>query len=195
MQIVERWIMMRLRKLQLFSLDEANQAIRVLLDDLNNRPFRQRPGSRQSQFEAIDQPALKPLPSAPYSYRHVVKARAHIDYHVSYDGHHYSLPYLLRGEEVMVHAGEQTVAVFYQGKCVAEHPRSRNQSGHTTNTVHMPKAHAKHQEWTPSRFLNWAHSIGPATGRVVRYQLESRPHPEHGYRACLGILNLAQKIR
>lgn len=192
-QIVERWIMMRLRKLQLFGLAEANQAIRVLLDDLNSRPFKQRSGSRQSQFESIDKPALKPLPSAPYAYRHVVKARAHIDYHVSYDSHHYSLPYRLRGEEVMVHAGEQTVAVFYQGKCVAEHPRSRAPSGHTTNTAHMPKAHAKHQEWTPSRFINWAQSIGPATGRVVRYQLESRPHPEHGYRACLGILSLAKK--
>ena len=192
-QIVERWIMMRLRKLQLFSLNEANQAIRALLDDLNNRPFKQRPGSRQSQFENIDKPMLKPLPSAAYAYRHVVKARAHIDYHVSYEGHHYSVPYRLRGEEVMVHAGEQTVGVFYQGKCVAEHPRSRNASGHTTNTAHMPKAHAKHQEWTPSRFLNWAQSIGPATQRVVRYQLESRPHPEHGYRACLGILNLAKK--
>lgn len=192
-QIVERWIMMRLRKLQLFSLAEANQAIRVLLDDLNNRPFKQRPCSRTSQFESIDKPALKPLPSAPYAYRHVLKARAHIDYHVSYDGHHYSVPYRLRGEEVMLHAGEQTIGVFHQGKCVAEHPRSRTLGGHTTNTSHMPKSHAKHQEWSPSRFGDWAQSIGPATGRVVRYQLMSRPHPEHGYRACLGILNLAKK--
>lgn len=192
-QIVERWIMMRLRKIQFFSLAEANQAIRVLLDDLNNRSFKQRPGSRRSQFESIDKPALKTLPGTPYAYRHVVKARAHIDYHVSYDSHHYSVPYRLRGEEVMVHAGEQTITVFYHGKCVAEHPRSRNPSGHTTNTVHMPKAHAKHQEWTPSRFLNWAQSIGPAAQRVVRYQLESRAHPEHGYRACLGILNLVKK--
>jgi len=92
-QIVERWIMMRLRKLQLFSLAEANQAIRVLLDDLNNRPFKQRPGSRQSQFDAIDKPALKALSSAPYAYRHVVKARAHIDYHVSCD----VLPRQVRG--------------------------------------------------------------------------------------------------
>ena len=192
-QIVERWIMMRLRKLQLFSLAEANQAIRVLLDDLNQRPFKQRPGSRLSQFESIDKPVLKPLPSTPYAYRHIVKARAHIDYHVSYDGHHYSVPYRLRGEEVMVHAGELTVAVFYQGKCVAEHLRSRKPAGHTTNTEHMPKAHARHQEWTPSRFLRWAQSIGPATMRVVRYQLESRAYPEHGYRACLGILSLAKK--
>jgi transposase len=192
-QIVERWIMMRLRKLQLFSLTEANQEIRDLLNDVNNRPFKQHPGSRRSQFESIDRPELKSLPSIPYAYRHVVKARAQIDYHVSYDGHYYSLPYRLRGEEVMVHASEQTVAVFYQGKCVAEHPRSYRPSGHTTNTTHMPKAHAKHQKWTPRRFLNWAQSIGPATQRVVRYQLMSRRHPEHGYRACLGILNLAKK--
>jgi transposase len=192
-QIVERWIMMRLRKLQLFSLTEANQAIRTLLDDLNNRPFKQRSGSRRSQFETIDQPALKLLPAAPYSYRHVVKTRAHIDYHVSYDGHHYSVPYKLRGEEVMLHVGEHCIDVFYQGKCVAGHPRSYGQSGHTTNVAHMPKAHAKHQQWTPRRFLNWASQVGVATERVVRYQLESRPHPEHGYRACLGILNLAKK--
>lgn len=192
-QIVERWIMMRLRKLQLFGLVEANQAIRRLLDDLNSRPFKQRPGTRQSQFDAIDKPALKPLPNTPYAYRHVVKARVHIDYHVSYDSHHYSVPYRLRGEAVMVHAGEQTVVVFHQGKCVAEHPRSRKPGGHTTNTAHMPKAHAKHLEWTPSRFLRWAQDIGPATVRVVRYQLESRAHPEHGYRACLGILSLAKK--
>ena len=192
-QIVERWIMMRLRKVQLFSLGEANRAIRVLLDDLNNRPFKQRPGSRRSQFEMIDRPELKPLPHTAYAYRHIVKARAHIDYHVSYDAHHYSLPCRLRGEEVMVHAGEQMIALFYQGKCVAEHPRSRKPSGHTTNTAHMPKAHAKHQEWTPSRFLNWAQGIGSATQRVVRYQLESRPHPEQGYRACSGILSLARK--
>ena len=192
-QIVERWIMMRLRKLQLFSLAEANQAIRLLLDDLNHRSFKQRPGSRQLQFDAIDKPALKPLPMNPYAYRHVIKARAHIDYHVSYDSHHYSVPYRLRGEEVMVHAGEQTVAVFYKGKCVAEHPRSRKPAGHTTHTEHMPKAHAKHQQWTPGRLLNWAQSMGSATRRVVRYQLESRAHPEQGYRACLGILSLAKK--
>jgi len=192
-QIVERWIMMRLRKLQLFSLTEANQAIRALLQELNHRPFKQRPGSRQSQFEAIDQPALKPLPGTPYAYRHVVKARAHINYHVSYDEHHYSVPYRLRGEDVMIHAGEQCISVFYQGKSVAEHPRSSLSGGYTTTVAHMPKAHARHQEWSPRRFLSWASQIGPATQRVVRYQLESRPHPEHGYRACLGIFNLAKK--
>lgn len=191
-QIVERWIMMRLRKRQLFSLADANRDIRTLLEDLNNRPFKQRPGSRLSQFKAIDKPALQPLP-APYAYRHIVKARVHIDYHVTYDKHHYSVPYQLRTQEVMIHAGERTIAVFHQGKQVAEHPRSRQDGGHTTNVAHLSKAHAKHQEWSPSRFLKWASKIGDCTERVVRHQLESRLHPEHGYRACLGILRLSKK--
>jgi transposase len=181
-QIVERWIMMRLRKMQLFGLADANRAIRELLDDLNRRPFKQRPGSRLSQFEAIDKPALSPLPSAPYAYRHVIKARVHIDYHVTYDKHHYSVPYQLRKQEVMIHAGELTVAIFHQGKQVAEHPRSRRDGGHTSNPAHLSKAHRKHQEWSPSRFLNWASNIGPCTHRVVQY-----------YRACLGILRLSKK--
>jgi len=56
----------------------------------------------------------------------------------------------------------------------------------------MPASHRKHQQWTPGRLLNWALSIGPGTRDVVRWQLENRPHPEQGYRACLGLLNLAR---
>ncbi len=75
----------------------------------------------------------------------------------------------------MLHVGEHCIDVFYQGKGVAQHPRAMGQGGHTTHVAHMPKAHAKHQEWTPDRFLNWASQVGAATERVVRYQLENRP--------------------
>ena len=129
-QIVERWIMMRLRKHTFFSLAEANAVIRTWLDDLNQRPFKQREGSRLSCFKSVDKPALSPLPASPYAYRHVKKARVHIDYHVSYEGHHYSVPYRLRGKEVTLQVGEQVVAVFYQSKCIAEHPRSRRGGQH-----------------------------------------------------------------
>jgi hypothetical protein len=148
--------------------------------------------SSSGQAPEIYAMRLKPLPASPYAYRHVVKSRVHIDYHVSYDGHHYSAPYQLRGEEVMVHPGEQCVSVFYHGKPVAEHPRSRQQGGHTTNISHMPKPRSKHLEWSPARFLGWANDIGPCTGRLVRYQLKIRKRPEHGYRACLGIPGLAK---
>lgn len=192
-QVVERWIMMRLRKHTFFTLAALNQAIRFLLEELNQRPFKKRPGSRLSQFEQVDQPALKPLPDSPYQYRDIKKARVHLDYHVEYDQHFYSVPYQLVKQAVMVHAGQTSVAIMHQGKQVALHPRSFNKGGHSTDPNHMAKAHLKHQQWSPQRFLKWAAEIGPHTVNVVEHQLVSRPHPEHGYRACLGLLNLTKK--
>lgn len=192
-QLVERWIMMRLRKQTFFTLAALNQAILLLLDALNRRPFKKRPGSRLSQFQQLDQPALKPLPTSPYEYRHVKKARVHLDYHVEYERHYYSVPYQLVKEEVMVHAGDTMLVIFHQGRQVAAHPRAHQAGGHTTDVQHMAKAHRKHQDWSPQRFLNWARDIGQHTHTVIAYQLESRRHPEHGYRACLGLLNLSKK--
>lgn len=192
-QLVERWIMMRLRKQTFFSLAELNQAIRVHLDQLNAKPFKKRTGSRQSEFEALDQPALKPLPKHPFEYCEVKKARVHMDYHVDYQGHYYSVPYRLVKEEVMIHAGEHTLEIFHQRQRVAMHPRSHHKGGHTTDSNHMAKAHLKHQEWSPKRFLSWAEKIGPHTQALVQHQLTHRPHPEHGYRACLGLLNLTKQ--
>jgi hypothetical protein len=56
----------------------------------------------------------------------------------------------------------------------------------------MPAAHRAHAEWTPSRLISWAAKTGPATGHVVEAILKSRPHPEQGYRACLGLMRLGR---
>ncbi len=94
-QVVERWILARLRHQTFYSLDDLNQAIRNLLDDLNNRPFKKLPGTRRSQFEALDKPALQPLPSERYQFSEWQRARVHIDYHVEVLGHYYSVPHPL----------------------------------------------------------------------------------------------------
>lgn len=192
-QVVERWIMMRLRKQTFVTLASLNAAIRELLTELNQRPFKKRPGTRLSQFEQLDKPALQPLPHHAYEYRHVKKARVHLDYHIEYEKHYYSVPYQLVGQEVMIHAGERALAIFHQGKQVGVHPRVHTAGGHSTDPNHMAVAHRKHQQWSPQRFLNWSEDIGPHTQHVIRYQLESRSHPEHGYRACLGLLSLSKK--
>ena len=191
-QVVERWIMMRLRHQTFFSLTELNQAIRFLLDDLNQRPFKQRPGSRASNFTKIDQPALRPLPAQPYIYRDIKQARVHLDYHVGYDQHFYSVPYQLVKQTVNIHADQQLITIYHGSKQVAQHARVFG-GGHTTDPKHMAKAHLKHQEWSPGRFLTWAAEIGEHTTYVVEHQLSSRRHPEHGYRACLGLLSLTKK--
>lgn len=191
-QVVERWIMMRLRHQTFHSLAHLNQAIRLLLDDLNQRPFKQRPGSRASAYAELDQPALRALPEHPYVYRDLKQARVHLDYHVAYDQHFYSVPYQLVKQVVMIQADEHLITIFHGQKQVAQHARVYG-GGHTTDPAHMARAHLKHQEWSPKRFLTWAADIGEHTVHVVEHQLGARRHPEHGYRACLGLLNLAKK--
>ena len=190
--LVQRWILARLRHRQFFSLEELNTAIRALVTEVNARPFKQLAGSRQSAFETIDRPAMKPLPATRYEYAEWKTAIVNIDYHVEADAHYYSVPHRLVKQKVEMRMTATTVECFYHGKRVAAHLRSGLRGRHTTLAEHMPDAHRKHLEWTPGRLLNWALSIGPATRDVVQWQFDHRPHPEQGYRACLGLLNLAK---
>ena len=193
-QIVERWILARLRKQTFFSLIELNLTIKDLLLQLNRKPFKKLPGSRNSQFAALDQPALRPLPSQPYDFAEWKKARVHIDYHVEIDGHYYSVPHTLIRRQLDVRLTATTVECFLNGERVAAHPRVNRKGGHSTITAHMPKAHRAHLEWTPGRFLNWALEIGPHTRDLVQHLLTNRPHPEMGFRSCLGLLSLAKRF-
>lgn len=193
-QVVERWVLARLRHHTFFSLGELNRAIALLRDELNDKPFKRLPGSRRSQFIALDQPALKPLPAHPFEYAEWKPVRVNIDYHVELDGHYYSVPHTLVGQRIELRMTEQTVEVFHKHQRVASHVRCARRGGYTTVAEHMPKSHQKHMSWTPGRFLNWAQDIGPHALQLVKHLLTHRPHPEHGYRSCLGLLNLVKRV-
>jgi transposase len=190
--VVERWIVAALRKRTFFSLGEVNQAIAELLLRLNQRGFRKREGTRQSLFESLDQPALKPLPVERYQYGDWKTARVNIDYHVEVDKHWYSVPHQLTQCEVEIRATATTVEIFHRGVRVASHARARADYKHTTIQEHRPKAHQRHQEWPPSRVVEWCGTIGPATAQVAERILGSNRHPEQGYRSCLGIVRLGE---
>jgi len=191
-QVVTRWILARLRKVEFFSVADLNRAIRLLLDDLNQRPFKKLPGTRRAQFDTLDRPALRPLPATPYEFAEWKRARVGIDYHIEVDRHFYSVPHPLARREVEARLTATTIEVFHAGQRVASHVRSPKQGRHTTEAAHMPKSHRAHMEWTPGRFLNWSLEIGPHTRDLVRLLLTNRPHPEMGYRSCLGLLSLAK---
>lgn len=192
-QIVERWIMARLRHETFFSLKQLNQRIAELLVDMNNRQMKQHPGSRHSQFISIDKPALRSLPTNEYSYTQIKKVRVHIDYHVEVDKHYYSVPYTLVKQQLEAQITGQQVILTHHNHIVAIHPRVNGIGGHTTNDQHMPVAHQKHQQWTPQRFERWAQDIGESTAQLVRLYLQQRKHPEQSYRRCLGLLSLAKQ--
>lgn len=191
-QIIERWILARLRKHSFFSLAELNQCIRVLLEDLNSKPFKQLPGNRKEAFAKLDQPALQVLPRQPYRYTDIKKVKVNIDYHVEYQQHYYSVPHQYVGETLEVHAGAHLITLYFRDKSIASHPR-RFYSGTTTEATHMPERHRKHHSWTPGRLKNWAKDIGPQVLLWVSNQLESRAHPEQAYRVCLGLFGLSKE--
>jgi len=192
-QVVARWILARLRHHAFFSLFDLNLMIRTLLTHLNERPFKRLPGSRRTQFEAIDRPALAPLPARAYEYAEWKRARVNLDYHVEVEGHYYSVPHSLVKREIEVRLTATTVELLHHSKRVAAHVRSGLRGAHSTQPDHMPKAHRAHLEWTPGRFLNWAVEIGPSTRDLVRHLLNQKSHPEQGYRSCLGLLGLSKQ--
>jgi transposase len=192
-QVVERWILARLRNRTFFTLPDLNQAIRELLDELNQRPMKHLGRSRRELFETLDQPALKPLPEQPYEFAIWKRARVNIDYHVEFERHYYSVPHTLVHKEVYLRATQNTVEVFFNNRRVASHRRTDTPGQHTTLSEHMPPAHQHYQEWSPERFTRWAQTIGPHTTQLVQALLASRQHPQQAYRSCLGLLSLATR--
>jgi len=191
--VVERWILARLRHETFFSLVALNRRIGELLEELNDRTMRATGASRRELYARFDRPALKLLPAERFTYGAWKKARVNIDYHVELERHCYSVPFPLVHEAVEIRFNALTVEVFHRGQRVASHLRSHRRGGHTTNSDHMPRAHRQHLEWSPSRLVHWAESVGPKTAELVEAILTERTHPEQGYRSCLGILRLAKQ--
>jgi transposase len=193
-QVVERWILMRLRHQRFATVDDVNEAIAPLLEQLNAKAFQKLPGSRASAFAQLDAPALQPLPAQTWELAVYKTVRVHIDQHIEFEGHRYSVPQSLVGQVLEARVTARAVELLHRGQRVASHLRCAHKGGFTTVPEHLSAAHRAHMEWTPERLIHWGNSIGVATGALVTRLLETRKHPEHGYRACLGLLALAKRF-
>ena len=190
--LAQRWILARLRHRTFFSLPSLNDAIRPELQALNERPMRRLGVNRRQLFEDLDRPALRPLPPHPYELAEWFRGKLNIDYHLEVDHNLYSVPYQLIHESLEARATTTTVEIFFRSRRVASHARRRGRGQYTTCPEHMPPAHRAHLEWTPSRLIRWAEKTGPSAASLVGHILQSRPHPEQGYRACLGLMRLGR---
>jgi transposase len=191
--IVERWLLGRLRRKTFYSLAEVNAAIEEMLKNLNEeRPIRRLGVTRRKLFEEVDRPALKALPIEPYEYCEWRLRRVGIDYHVEIDAHYYSVPYRFARAEVEARLTVRGVEIFQKGERIAVHLRMSGNHKHTTIPDHMPSSHRRYAGWTIERIREDARKIGPATAALCEQILEARPHPEQGFRACLGIVRLVR---
>jgi transposase len=193
-QIAQRQILAALRDQRFFSVGELNQAMVPLLAKLNAKPFQKLDGSRDSWFEAQEKAKLLPLPVEAFALAVWSKAKVNIDYHAVVEKHLYSVPYSLIHQELDVRLTEHTVEFFQAGKRVAAHVRNDQPGLFTTCEEHRPKSHQKYLQWTPGRMVQWAQTIGPDCAKAVESILESRPHPEQGFRSCLGIIRLGKAV-
>jgi transposase len=191
--VVQRWILAKLRHRTFFLLDELNQAIWELLEELNERPFQKLEGCRRTAFEKLDRPAMRALPAVRYELAERRPARVNIDYHVTYDFRHYSVPHQLVQEAVEVRATDATVEIFLRGERVATHRRSYGPRGTpVTDPAHRPQNH-RDQIWPPERLIAWGAKYGPAVATVIEQMLKRYVNPEQAYRACLGMMRTAEK--
>ena len=187
-------ILGRLRNQTFFSLAEANAAIRGAVDRINDHVIRRLGVTRRHLFETVERPALAALPED-YEFAEWRLARAGVDYHVEYDGYFYSVPHGLIREQVDLRATSRTIEVFHRGQRVAAHQRRYGGRRHGTNPDHMPSSHRRYADWSPERLRRWAATVGPSTEGLVIAILANRPHPEHGFRTCLGVLRLFRDLR
>jgi transposase len=192
-QVVERVVLAPLRDRTFFSLAEVNQALVEGRERLNNLPFQKLPGSRRTLFETLDRPALRPLPAERYELAQWRIARVNIDSHCEVLRNFYSSPHQLVHEQVEARLTTSTVEVFYKGRRVASHVRLWGIGQYSTDPAHLPIAHRRHLEWTPSRLIGWGEENGTHTAALVSALLASKPHPEQGYRACLGLMRLGKR--
>lgn len=188
--VVQRWILACLRNRTFYNLSDMNQAIKELLEKLNNREMRKLHCSRKHLFETLDKPAALPLINQRYEYAEWQKPMVNIDYHIEAYSHYYSVPYQLIHQQVDVRATEHIIEVFYKRQRQTSHVRSYVKYAYTTKPEHMPPAHRKYLEWTPSRIIEWAEKTGECTKQVVKQIIEGKKHPQQAYRSCLGILRM-----
>ena len=193
-QQVERWVLAPLRDRRFFSLSEANQAIALLVEELGDKVMKGPGLSRRQLFEAEDKPAMRPLPEGRWHYAEWKRAKVGPDYHVEAEGHFYSVPFTSVGSQLDVRISLGTVEMYADGERIASHRRSLSRRGFTTDPSHMPEGHRAHADWTPERIVRWAQTVGPSTAAFCQALMNSRAHPEQGFRPCIGTLRLEAKF-
>ena len=192
-KLMQRWILARLRHFTFYSIAELNKEIGRLLPLYHDKVMKHLGCSRREMFEKLDKPALLPLPTTRYEFKEFKLLKVSKDYHIQLEHNFYSVPYQLIGKKVEVWFGAKVVTITYEGKTVASHPKLLHKGQYSTNREHMASAHQKYLEWNPGKIMNWGLSIGSETAKLFQKIMDSRPHPEMGFRSCLGIMREYKK--
>ncbi|MCK5686906.1 IS21 family transposase [bacterium] len=193
--LVQRWILARLRNHHFSSIAQINEAIWPLLERLNDKKIRHLGKSRYELYKSLDKPALQGLPATDYILREIRICRVNIDYHIQLEGAFYSVPYQLVHKEVRAFYTSRTVEIFHETKQVAQHMRQHKKGYVSTHKEHMASSHRVWADMSPSRLVRWGAEYGASMQQLIESILKAKPHPELGFRTCLGILAHAKSVK
>ena len=193
-RFVETWIIAALREQKFFAIGEVRQAVSQKLEELNDRPFKQRNGTRRTAYLEEERGFMLPLPMNEFEPAVWTTAKVSSDYLVSDGRNKYSVPSNLIGEQVDIRATRNIVEVFYHGSRVASHLRFQTAQLDTiVKPEHMPPEHRKYLDYNADSFKAWAKTVGPTTERVVENYLSSGKAPEQGYKVCASLVKLSER--
>jgi len=177
------------------NLEDLNAAICVALEIHNNLPLKHGE-SRRVLFDTEEKQTLTPLPQLAYELctikEHKVMKNGHVALHE--DRHYYSVPYDLIGKRVRLIYNSSKVEIYHQFRLVAVHVRSYRRNRYSTSPDHLASRHRFLSEWNPEFFLEKAAAISEEVALFVERLMDSKQHPEQGYKACSGVLNLARRV-
>jgi transposase len=191
--VAQRWILACLRHKILHTIEDLNEAIRPLLEKLNNRKMRELKKSRTELYLELDKPALMALPTVPYEFAEWKTVKVNINYHIQFDEHFYAVHFSHVHKSLEARATATVVELFLKGERIASHRRSYQKGKYTTPPEYMPESHRAMAKWPPSRMIAWAQSIGPSVGLLVEKILSTSKHPEQRYNSAMGLIRLGKK--
>lgn len=191
--VISTFILAAIRNNRFLSLNELNGAIFERLHIFNHKPFQKRDGSRAAAFEE-EKAFLLPLPPRPFELATWKVATVAPGYHISVDKQNYSVPYEYIKQKVDVRITKATVEMFFGGNRICSHRRLYGRPNqYSTIEDHMPPNHRQYVQWNGERFRKWAEKIGQNTVTVVSAILGGYRVEQQGYKACMGLLKLADK--
>ena len=186
--ILEKGLFHDLEERQYFSLDEFNTDLREKIDELNERPFKNKDHARNYYWE-VEKRDLMPLPSVQYEYTERKKAKVSSDFHVRFDNAYYSADKEYLHKDVIIRATTKTVRIYsVTGTFICEHPRATYKGQHVTDVSHLPGNYRSMRAWSGEYFTEQAMAVGPNTVTVIKAVLKSRKLEVQTYRSCMGIL-------
>ena len=194
---LETWLLEWLKGKIYYSFEALNHDIRERVQELSKKDFKHRPGSRESNFLALDKPMLRPLPKDPFeSFETVPVNSVNNNYHVAYDGFYYSVPFSFYKKSVTIHAYAKKIEVFDQlGNRVAFHQRHFSGKRYVTVLDHMPENHkavVEFNRYNGDYYRSKARMIGPDAREFVAALLDRVEAEEQAYKSCMAVINFSR---